>query len=262
MTLPLDHVVIAVADLDKAMSDYARLGFTVLRGGEHPGRGSHNALVVFADGAYLELIAFTRAVPEFRWWQVLDRAGEGFVDFALLPDDIDRVVATARARGFGIEAPEDGARARPDGVKLAWKMARAATSDVPFLCGDVTPRALRVPEGAMRVHANGVVGVGEIVVAVADVAASAKRYAAYLGATIDAGSSGAGTRRASLRLSGCTVTLVSPSGDGAEAKALETHLAHRGDGPCKLVFTGGSAAKPGMLDSALTHGARLEIAGG
>ena len=52
MPLSIDHIVIAVADLDAAVRDYTALGFTVLPGGEHP-RGSRNALVVFADGAYL-----------------------------------------------------------------------------------------------------------------------------------------------------------------------------------------------------------------
>ena len=79
MPLSIDHIVIAVADLDAAVRDYTALGFTVLPGGEHP-RGSRNALVVFADGAYLEIIAFPRPLPEYRWWQVLDRAGPGLVD--------------------------------------------------------------------------------------------------------------------------------------------------------------------------------------
>lgn len=57
MTLPLDHIVIAVQDLERSIADYTALGFNVLRGGEHPGRSTHNALVVFADGAYFELIA-------------------------------------------------------------------------------------------------------------------------------------------------------------------------------------------------------------
>ena len=49
--LALDHIVIAVNDLDTAITDYRALGFQVLVGGQHPGRTSHNALVVFADGA-------------------------------------------------------------------------------------------------------------------------------------------------------------------------------------------------------------------
>ncbi len=43
----LDHVVIAVSDLERAIADYCALGFTVEPGGSHPGRTSHNALVAF-----------------------------------------------------------------------------------------------------------------------------------------------------------------------------------------------------------------------
>ena len=64
MALPLDHIVIAVHDLDAAVADYRALGFQVAIGGRHPGRTSHNALVVFADGAYLEIIAWTARRPK------------------------------------------------------------------------------------------------------------------------------------------------------------------------------------------------------
>ena len=49
----LDHVVIRVDDLAVATVDYTTLGFTVVRGGEHTDRASHNALIAFADGSYL-----------------------------------------------------------------------------------------------------------------------------------------------------------------------------------------------------------------
>ena len=49
----LDHLVLAVPDLARAIDDFRARGFTVMPGGQHPGRTSHNALVVFADGAYL-----------------------------------------------------------------------------------------------------------------------------------------------------------------------------------------------------------------
>ena len=63
LDLRLDHAVIAVADLAAAMADYEALGFTVRFGGEHPGRRTHNALIYFADGSYLELIAERLELP-------------------------------------------------------------------------------------------------------------------------------------------------------------------------------------------------------
>ncbi|WP_343716690.1 VOC family protein [Inquilinus sp.] len=243
MTLPLDHVVIAVQDLERTVADYEALGFTVAPGGEHTHGASHNALIVFADGAYIELIAFRRPNPEFRWWRVLDQAGDGLVDFALLPGDIAADVAAAKARGLALEGPTDGGRLRPDGERLEWRTARAATSDLPFLCGDVTPRRLRVPEGNVRRHANGALGIAGVEIAVADPAASARRYAALLGAEAEPG--------APIDLgNGQSVRLAGP--DRARV-ALET----RGEGPVSLTLRVSPGSATGNFDSALTRGVRI-----
>ncbi|MCJ2144443.1 VOC family protein [Methylobacterium sp. E-066] len=241
MPLSLDHVVIAVADLDAAIRDYGALGFTVVPGGEHAGGVTHNALVVFADGTYLELIAFRRPDLDSRWWRLLDRAGEGFVDYALLPDDVGAAIARANARGLDLEGPFDGGRARPDGAVLRWQTARSPRPDVPFLCGDLTPRALRVPEGAARHHANSVSGIAEVAVAVRDRAVSAQRYQALLAA--DPG-------QTAFTLGGSILRLES----GAEvAQAVDA----RDEGPYAVRFrSSGPAAE---LDPARTHGARLQV---
>jgi catechol 2,3-dioxygenase-like lactoylglutathione lyase family enzyme len=260
MGFQIDHVVIAVADLDQVIADYRRLGFSVKAGGEHPGRGSRNALVVFADGAYLELIAFDRPAPDFRWWQVLDRLGPGLVDYALLPRDIDSDVAAAQSRGLDFEDPVDGGRARPDGERLVWKTARSPQSDTPFFCGDVTPRALRVPEGTARQHPNGATGIGSVVVAVTDIDRSVGRYAALFGEAKAPVQSlpGLGVRIAHLAAGHGIVTLISPSGDGAAGKLVAAHLETRGESPFAIGLTG---AEPASLDVALSHGALLEFIG-
>ena len=182
MRFLLDHVVIAFHDLEHAVGDYRARGFTVTPGGSHPGRTSHNALVVFEDGSYLELIAWTRPNPAERWNNVLVAHGEGFMDFALIPEDVPRAIAEAKSRGLELDGPIEGGRLRPDGRKVEWRTARQKTFDLPFLCGDVTPREWRVPEGLARRHPNGCTGIGRIDVAVADATVSSKRYAALLGA--------------------------------------------------------------------------------
>ena len=65
MLTGIDHIVIAVPDLDVARKSYEALGFTVVPGGRHP-VGTHNALIAFADGAYVELIAFYEANPSHK----------------------------------------------------------------------------------------------------------------------------------------------------------------------------------------------------
>lgn len=256
MTQSIDHIVIAVADLDAAMADYAALGFTVLPGGEHP-RGSRNALVVLADGAYLEIIAFARPVPGFRWWKVLDEAGSGLVDYALLPaGSLDEDTARIRAAGIAIEGPIDGERLQPDGTRIAWRSSRPPEPDIPFLCDDVTPRALRVPEGKVRRHPNGVTGVAGITVAVRDLAASVARYKALTGQEPIATGAvpGLGFGLAQFRLGRQMLSLAEPRGEACEG--LTRHLGRRGQGAYAISFFGPADR---CLDRALAHGARLEI---
>jgi hypothetical protein len=69
MLRSIDHLVIVVRDLQQAAKDYQELGFTVVPGGKHP-VGSHNVLISFADGSYLELIAFYRDAFDHRWWRM------------------------------------------------------------------------------------------------------------------------------------------------------------------------------------------------
>ena len=258
MPLSLDHVVIAVADLDKALADYGRLGFTVIRGGEHANGITHNVLVVLEDGAYLELIAWKKPDPGNRWSDVFTEAGEGFVDYALLPDDIGAVVAQAQGRGLDIEDPQPGGRARPDGERLEWKTARTSRADVPFLCGDVTPRVLRVQEGDVRRHANGITGIAGITVAVENLESAIERNAALLGVepsqdirTEVVG--GTPARTAALTLGGARLTLASPT---ALEGSLATSLSVRGEGPFALAFRG---PENHALDHALSHGAHLAV---
>src|SRR6185312_4452056 len=88
-----------------------------------------------------------------------------------------------------------------DGQEVKWQTARQHTFDIPFLCGDITPRALRVPEGEARRHANGRKGIAKVSVAVHDVDASLRRYEALLGkleSTADGG----------IRVGECVIELV------------------------------------------------------
>ncbi|KPF62603.1 hypothetical protein IP69_20200 [Bosea sp. AAP35] len=258
MPQSIDHIVIAVSDLDRATADYIALGFTVLPGGAHP-RGSRNALVVLGDGAYLEIIAFSRPVSGFRWWEVLDRAGSGLVDYAVLPAvTLDADLAQARAGGITIEGPIAGERLQSDGTRIAWRSARPPEPDIPFICEDVTPRALRVPQGEARRHANGVTGIAGITVAVRDLATSVARYQALTGLEpVTCGTiAGLGLRLAQFRLGRQVLSLMQAEGNGENSGELARHLRDRGQGAYAIAFFGPAERR---LDPALSHGAKLEI---
>jgi catechol 2,3-dioxygenase-like lactoylglutathione lyase family enzyme len=245
MTYALDHVVILVHDLDRAREDYAALGFTVVPGGQHTDGATHNALIAFADGSYLELIAFLRAAPEHSWWRHA-ALGPGLIDAALLPQDIAADIAAARRRGLPLLGPFSGGRARPDGQRLAWETGRPTTGDLPFLCADVTPRDLRVPGGPAREHANGTVGVADITFAVAELEQSRARYEALLG------SAPLGACPVRFRLGATTLTLAGPEDELARAR-----LAERGEGPLALTLR---AARSEALDHERSHGAQIRLA--
>ncbi len=49
----VDHLVVAVRDLETSRNEYARaLGFSMSKGGRHPG-GTENCVARFENGSYL-----------------------------------------------------------------------------------------------------------------------------------------------------------------------------------------------------------------
>ena len=245
MIRAIDHMVILVDDLAAASADYAALGFTVVPGGQHADGATHNALVAFADDSYLELIAFLRPAPAHRWWRH-QAAGAGLIDFALLPAAVEDDVAAARARGLPIADPVPGGRLRPDGQRVAWQIVTAPSADLPFLCGDVTPRELRVPHGASRQHANGVTGIAAVLVAVADPAASAARYRALLGSDAPG---------PAFALGAGAIVLADARSDAAAAE----RVSRRGAGPLALHLRTDSPERASTLDIARTHGVPIDL---
>jgi hypothetical protein len=135
------------------------------------------------------------------------------------------------------DGPQPGGRVRPDGAKLEWQTGRPLSEDLPFLCGDITPRHLRVAEGDVRNHANGVRGVASLTVAVHDLNVSLARYQALLGSFHDVrpvALPGLGVISATLALGNTAIVLLSSAGtsagESAAGAALRRHLATRGEG--------------------------------
>lgn len=153
MIVGIDHILIAVEDLERAMEGYRRLGFEVAPGGEHPTVGTHNALVPLADGAYLELIAVRKPelAREFPFGRQVLEALDGpnrLAGYALESDQVDADVQACRERGLAIAKAPPGGRVRPDGRQVSWRTAHPEHPRIPFLIQDQTPRELRVPPPA------------------------------------------------------------------------------------------------------------------
>jgi len=262
MATQIDHIVIAVRNLDAASRDYAGAGFNVLPGGEHTGGATHNALVTFNDGSYFELIAFTQPdrepEPPHRWWNKLAR-GEGLVDYAVLSEDLAQEAAEIQDRGAAIDGPYDGGRVRPDGQRVAWRTLRSSDSEdgLPFIIDDLTPRPLRVPNGASSHHPGNFSGVAGLTIVVADLAEAERAYTDVLGTKGEAVTSaiaGAGPARR-FSVGDHWIELVEP--DDAES-ALRAQLESRGSGPFEITLNGIGAGGEYLPESA-THGVRIRI---
>ena len=268
--LRLDHLVILVRNLRTAIDNYRTLGFTVLPGGRHADGVTHNALIVLADDSYIELVAFTRRLAVLmlraarrsgllsrfisndlsfgRRLRLRAAVTEGLVDFVLVPTAILRDVEAIRGRGLAIDGPIAGGRLRPDGQEVAWQLGFPRAPELPFLCADVTPRALRVPTGDARAHANGALGISRVTLTVDDVEGSARRYAALLGVEpIPGRADGSATSDAVFILGSSTIVVGSAVSTGRAAGALAATLRVAND----------AAAR--QLDSTLTGGAHIAL---
>ncbi len=256
MLIGIDHIIVAVSDLEGAIASYRGLGFTVVPGGRHP-VGTHNALISFADDSYIELIAFYQPNPQHRWWEPLQKGG-GLVDFCLRTDDLLGDTAAFRAAGVRIGEPQAQSRIRPDGYRLEWVFSLAADAHrgvAPFLIRDETPREERVPRE--MTHANGARGIGTVTVAVSDVDTVRGWYTKGLGAP------GADVRRDDVQGRGVRFMVgphifdfLAPEGGRGP---LADWLRARGPSPYAATLRTGAGTR-GSLDPARTQAARLAFA--
>jgi len=251
----IDHLVIVVRDLERAAKDYEQLGFTVVPGGRHP-VGSHNMLIAFADGSYLEMIAFYREAPDHRWWNALEK-GERLVDYCLQTDDLQKDTRILREAGAAINDPVPWSRQRPDGYELKWLLSLATGSHrgvAPFLIEDVTPRAERIPQ-AFR-HANGAAGIGTLTVAVDELSRPQRWYETALGAAGTAFTDDMlGARGFFFTVGPHTMELITPADPQSP---LIDWLRTYGPSPYGATLKT-SSTTPQLLDLALTHGANLSF---
>ena len=109
----IDHVGIAVADLDEAMAFYRdAYGMQVLHEEVNEEQGVREAMVGVGDsGSCIQLLA--PLTPESTIARFLDRNGPGMQQLAFRVEDVEAVSATLRERG----------------LRLLYDAARRGTSD-------------------------------------------------------------------------------------------------------------------------------------
>ena len=143
MVTGIDHLVIAVPDLDTAAQELEQgIGLAVTGGGRHPGAGTSNRIAFLADGSYLELMAVedseaARAQPlGAAVVRTLDERGGGLAAFALVDDHLETTDAELQANGSSLGSVQRGSRVRADGELVEWWVAfpeSLGLDSVPFL---------------------------------------------------------------------------------------------------------------------------------
>lgn len=134
----LDHVIVGVPDLEQGIAAFAAAtGVVPVRGGQHPGRGTENALVSLGDGTYLEIIAPQRDASDdnemVKALRALDRPTPA--GWALRVDDAKAARELLVQHGFEASEPRAGSRRTPSGELLKWEafgLAIGETEAVPF----------------------------------------------------------------------------------------------------------------------------------
>jgi hypothetical protein len=169
----VDHVVMAVRDLDRSAESWAERGIATVPGGVHPRWGTANRIAPLGD-AYLELLAVVDddvASGTVLGRAILRRSDGGDRWFALCLDDHD-IDATAARLGLSVEP---GGRTKPDGSEVRWRGAGIddprRPPELPFFIAWETPEAH--PGRTPIVHPAGELAIGSIEVAGDDAAFAA-----------------------------------------------------------------------------------------
>ena len=105
----LDHLIVAVEDLDKAEENYSKIfGLSPIWKGEHKEFGTSNCLFNFQN-TYFELLSATGDGPgSVLVKHHLVESGEGLMGIVFGTDNINAVSSALSAKGITVSEPSDG----------------------------------------------------------------------------------------------------------------------------------------------------------
>ena len=223
----LDHVIVAVRDLDLATGRTARLlGRRPSWRGSNPALGTGNALFRLANTT-LELLAPVAAGElAKRLEERLDRLGEGLAGLAFGTEDADAAAALLRARGLEAAGPQkELGRDDESGAWREWRtlaLPGSATRGV-WLCGiqHLSPPEVLPPSTPLGVERAAVAGLDHVVVASPDLEGARRLYGDFLGLrlALDRSFETRGLRMLFFRVGGVTLEVVGRLGAPPHAAA-------------------------------------------
>jgi Glyoxalase-like domain len=179
-SLNVDHGAICAYDLKSLQDAFAAVNLTAPYGGAHATGGTHNALLGFDDGSYIELIALHEpGTGEGPRWNGLTDGVSRACFWAIHSDNLDADVKKLRAAKIEISDPVANGRTKPDGTILKWKAAAVPDDKggdiLPFMIEDVTPHSARI-QPSPSVKGSELTGIKRIVIGVSDLEAAIDLY--------------------------------------------------------------------------------------
>jgi hypothetical protein len=140
-TVPeVDHIMWGVSDLDRGIAYIEdKTGLKAVFGGQHPSRGTRNALISLGERQYLEILAPDPEQPDVREGRVEVLKGLAqprILTWAAGANEIESIEKRVRAAGFITTGVIAGSRKKPNGTLLRWKSLAVNGHDgdvVPFL---------------------------------------------------------------------------------------------------------------------------------
>jgi catechol 2,3-dioxygenase-like lactoylglutathione lyase family enzyme len=227
MWTSLDHVILAVRDLDLATGRMARLlGRRPSWRGSHPAWGTANALFRLANTT-LELLApIGRGALASCLEERLERQGEGLAGLAFGTEDAAATAAELRARGVESGPPEKGLGR--DDESGAWREWRTLTLPPAVTRGawlfgiqPLSPPDVLPPSTPLGVESAAVTGLDHVVVASPDLDGARHLYGELLGLrlALDRSFEARGLRMLFFRVGGVTLEVVGRLGVPADRGA-------------------------------------------
>ena len=159
MNLPVDHLIYAAPTLESGMDKIeALLGVRPIYGGQHPGFGTHNALLALGPDSYLEVIATDPAqsdVPRPLWIPVDRLTQPRLIRWVAKSNDLSKLVQMAQRNGLELGQVLEGSRTKPGGELLRWRLTDPrvdpAGGIIPFFIdwGETPHPARALPQGGV-----------------------------------------------------------------------------------------------------------------
>lgn len=258
----VDHVVVAVRDLDSAAAAWKKLGFTLSPRGTHSAHmGSGNYTIVFTDD-YMELLGVLVPTEQNRPTVEFLAAREGVERVAFTTDDAAGGVAELKERGLAATGPVSFGRPvdLPGGGQseakfnvFHWPASERPAGLRIFACQHLTPETVWIPE--LQTHANGAKKLVRVEILAKDPENAATHMAVLINQEVTITADGfevkSGGKRATF-LFYDAATLRTRYPEDVRAGAVS-------DGAVAIVIASDDLAKVSAIPGAVAHGGAVSI---